>query len=627
MLLGPAPVLGAVAGSPALSINLAENELTPGTDEQLQFTLSNEGNMETGSVAEPDMNSRVTTARGIDVTMAADDAPIQIRTEKRTLGSLPSGKSAPVAFAVSVPADASPGTYDVSVDVAYTYTSYISEKSGSFTERTERDNFKLSVDVQERAAFDVVSSSDDVRIGESGTVTVTLQNVGTAAAHDATVALESRNGVLSVGGQRRGTRFVGEWEPGENRTVSFDVAAARSAQRQRYAFDVGVNYDDADDHPQQSKPTAIGVVPQTRQFTVVETDEDLHVGDTGTVDVTLRNDGEAAVHGATVRLDSPNTGLRVQGAASGERFVGEWEAGENRTASFDVGVAKNASPHRYALHTTVNFVDDSGDELTSRPLSLGVTPAARSLELTGGGGTLEVGRENEVTGSIRNDGPGTVHDAVVVLSTAGSGVSPQQPEYALGTLEAGTRRNFSFTVPVSDDTEPGQRQFTYRVRYQNADGDEQVSGALNAQATLGDSPKRFGVRVNRSEIEPGSTGEVSLLVTNNGTEAVRNVDVRAFTEAPLSFTDDRAFVSALEPGETAEVSMQLQADDDAIPKSYPISVDFQYQTSDGETKLSDTHRLGVSLVESAGGTNVTVGFAGIASMLTLAVFGIGWYRR
>jgi hypothetical protein len=81
----------------------------------------------------------------------------------------------------------------------------------------------------------------------------------------------------------------------------------------------------------------------------------------------------------------------------------------------------------------------------------------------------------------------------------------------------------------------------------------------------------------------------------------------------------------LDPGESKTVRFSIGASGGALAKNYPVSVDFQYDEPDGDTKLSDTYRLAVAVeeTEESGPPLVLVG----ALVLTVLVGGAILYRQ
>ena len=72
-------------------------------------------------------------------------------------------------------------------------------------------------------------------------------------------------------------------------------------------------------------------------------------------------------------------------------------------------------------------------------------------------------------------------------------------------------------------------------------------------------------------------------------------------ETLLTSSDDEAFIDRLESGETETITFAISAGGSALSKSYPVSLDFQYDDADGDTLLSDTYQVPVTVEEPEGG--------------------------
>jgi hypothetical protein len=139
----------------------------------------------------------------------------------------------------------------------------------------------------------------------------------------------------------------------------------------------------------------------------------------------------------------------------------------------------------------------------------------------------------------------------------------------------------------------------------------------------------FEVETDASVGAGGST-RFEVRLTNNGDEPVTDVSAKLFADDPISVSDDEAFVDEIGPGETATVTFSIDAAGSATPKVYPVSLDFQYDEPDGDTKLSDTYRVPVEVTESQGGGGILsllLGPGGVGLGLVLIVGGIAALRR
>ncbi|MBX0294287.1 COG1361 S-layer family protein [Haloarcula nitratireducens] len=561
--------------------------------------------------------------------------------------------------------------------------------------------------------FRVTNAESDVQVGEDGTVALTLRYTGEEELTDAVVQLQSVSGDLTVGagGGVNGSRAVGQWDPGERRTVRFQVAAPNDTAPQDYPFDVRVTYEDEDGDRQRSEAISLAIrpapeqsfsvsgvsgalevgaesdltgrvvndgprdvenvvveirstteslapreteyavgnlsegefsrfrlpvvvpedaaaIPKQAQFVVryttadgdrratdplsstlsvagetdtvrvVDLNESVRAGEDGNVTVTLENAGEEAIRQVRVSLRSQSGELQVQDSANASRFVDELAPDERRTVSYQVTAPEDGGGQRYPLRLRATYEDETGDSQPAESTLLGVTAAPEQSFAVGNvSGTLRVGSEGTLLATVTNRGPTTVTDAVVRLSAGSENVVIRENESPVGRLAPEEAATVSFPVEVLDETEPGDRRVSFVVEYRNRDRENRESDSLPGVVGVADRRPVFGVTTGNAAIEAGDTELITLNVTNNADVPVANVDARVFVDDPLSTDDEQAFVDRLEPNETVRLTFAISATESATLKDYPLLVDFQYDEPDEETKLSDTYRVAVGIVE------------------------------
>jgi len=624
----PGVVVADVIGSPDLAVTLEEDSVVPGEETDMELTVTNSGDLRDGSNTNQKLNDRVTTARGLTVTVEDSDVPVNFDSETRVVGRLPEGQTT-LAYPMTVDEDADPGTYTIPVEAEYQYTRIIKEGRDEGTQLTlDKDReFEITIEIEEDARLEVLDVSSKARVGSTGTVAVTVENAGTETAGDAALTLESRNAELSFGGSTTATRQIGEWDPGETRTVEYRVAADRTAGPQPYAFDATAEYEDSDGRARTSQTRTLAITPQEEQtFAVESVDSTVAVGDSGTVTVEMRNEGPIPVTDASVELASTTPALTFSGSQSASRFAGTWEPGETRTVEYDVTATDDADTRTYALDATVSYQDGEGDTETAPSRSLGVEPdPEQSFDIEGVTSTLRVGGEGTIEGRVVNTGNVDVRNAVVVFETDKRNVTPLETEAPVGNLAAGESASFSLPVEISESGEAGTKQYSMTVQYRNDDGDLRTSDTLDVPADVGPDARQFGLEVDGATVSPGSGTTLEVTVTNTGDVRFTDISANMFADSPISVTDDEAFVGALDPGESKTVRFSIGASGGALAKNYPVSVDFQYDEPDGDTKLSDTYRLAVAVeeTEESGPPLVLVG----ALVLTVLVGGAILYRQ
>ncbi|ESP89941.1 sialidase-1 [Candidatus Halobonum tyrrellensis G22] len=521
MLLVPGVALAGYTGSPDIEVFAPDNTLEPGAETTLAVQLTNAGdsrqvNFRSGAPSTPsaDQQAQVTTARDLSVELESGSAPVDVKTNEIALGALQDGGVTDAEFRVSVHEDAEPGEYRLPIDISYRHVESV-DYTGEVLDRDDvTEDEYVTIEITDSARFEIVNITTDAQVGGTGPVALTMENVGSAEASDATVTLQSMSGDVTFGQSASTSRYVGNWSADGRQTVRVQAAVASGALTEPYAVQASVQYDDEDGVTTESQPLSTGIVPEPEQEFSLDADES----------------------------------------------------------------------------------------------------------------TLRVGREGNLSGSITNRGPSTAHDAVVVFSPSSQNVNAQETEFSLGTLEAGESAEFSVPVEVSQNSEPGQRQFAFQVQYLDSDDDQRQSSQLNVQADVQPQRDRFDVRLENETLEAGQTRTVTLLVTNNGEETLRNIDARAFTDNDLSLPSDTAFARQIGPGETTELVFELGAGADAIPdRTYSFNVDFQYETG-GETQLSDTYSVPVDVTEPTDSGGLPWGIIGVVLVVVALVGGALWYR-
>ncbi|PSP63678.1 hypothetical protein BRC77_06070, partial [Halobacteriales archaeon QH_8_64_26] len=326
---------------------------------------------------------------------------------------------------------------------------------------------------------------------------------------------------------------------------------------------------------------------------------------------------------STVSLRSLSADLSLGPAANATQFVGDWDEGERRTVAFEVTASNRTERRSYPFQTSVSYTDTGNQRTQDGPYTIGVQPL-REQAFTLGNATsnLSVGDEGTTSTTVVNEGPQPIRNAVVRLTTSNQDITVQQEEIAIGTLEAGETANVSFPVEVSDNAQPGTQQFSFVVEYDNQAGNPRESDTLDAQIEIEPEEDPFSVGQRALQLQdenasgneteddpltPGGTKTVTVPITNNRDVTLRNIEAQAFTDDPLSLANDQAFISELGPGETANITFEVSASGDARLGTYPLSLDFQYETPDGDTRLSDTYDVPVRVEEAEGGILSSLG--------------------
>jgi hypothetical protein len=576
----------------------------------------------------------LTTARNVEVRVDDEDIPVSVTQNTQSVGAVKDGSERRVEYRAFVSQNADPGTYDLPVEIEYTYTNRMSKQDensdGDFDHKRVTKHFEVPITVEDVAKFKVVDTESNARVGTTGNVKVTLRNVGTEIAKNAEVSLTTKSSSVTFGESESATRFVGDWETSQNKTVTYRVRTSPDADRQRFAFDARVNFNDKKGARRVGDTLTLGIMPQAKQsFDVESTAGDLNVGTTSTMQVTLENEGPGVAHDATVKVESSSSDVRFGRSGAATRYVGEWTPGTQKTISLATTISNSADTTRYALKATVSYADSEGDSERSTPVSFGITPDNdKRFEVSNVTSNLQAGKEGKISGTITNTGNETTKNTVLVFATNATTVTPLEHKRSVGDLSPGASASFTFPVEMSASVQAGGKQFAFRPQFETEAGKQRRGAKIVTRQVVGAGESPFAVELETDAVPKGKQSAIAVNVTNTGESTLENVAVKAFADDPITIDDSESFVDALAPGEAAQVKYSISTSKSAIEKDYPISFDVQYDDDNGDRLLAKTHHASVT-VGTTGGlslaslTSLTGGIGGlVAIVVAIGVSGL-----
>ena len=473
-----------------------------------------------------------------------------------------------------------------------------------------------------------ITNDGELAYGPSNlrSVVTTARNVRVKAKADGPLIVES--GKIAIGS-------VAISRPSE---ATFTVRVPEGIDPGKYDLKLDVEYSytahqstfTQDEQRSQDLSVELKVFENAR-FEIVEATTDAQVGDTGTLEATIKNTGSETARDINVALESQSAGLSFgSGTASDSSRLGELEPNETGTVTYDVGFAPNTPIREYVLDGTVSFETPDGLQRVDDGPTTSVSPVAeQQFSIRDIESDLYVGESGHIRGTVTNQGPLAARNVVVKYAGQSPNIVPLEDSVAVGTLEAGASGEFRLPIEVSSEAEAITRSANIVVQYRDADFDSKAYRELELLFDVSPKRDRFDVAVTNRTIETGGTRTLSVDVTNNLNETVSDVEARMFADDPMSTGDtDTGYVQSIDPGETVTMQFDLAASGSATPGStYPISFDFRYDDSDGDSQLSNTIRAPVDVTESSD-DGFSLPFIGGSLLTALAALGgIVWYRR
>jgi hypothetical protein len=474
-------------------------------------------------------------------------------------------------------------------------------------------------------ALQISNAGDmDLGTGQTREIVTTARNVRVSATADDT-PLTVETGTLAIGS-------VTENRPGE---ATVAVSVPENVEQGTYEIDVELEYSHTFQQDggvtidrEETVDAEVEVeISDDARFEIVNVTTDARIGGEGTLEAEIENVGADDARDATVVFESASTGLAFGDRASDAARIDELAPGETTTVTYDVAFAPGAPVREYALRGSVQFETSEGLQRVDDSVSAGVVPGPEQrFSVANVDSDLHVGEEGEITGTVTNDGPDEARNVVVQFAGGSENVIPIERSVAVGTLAPGESGEFRLPIEIGEEAKAIDRTADIAVQYRNAEFEARVYQDVELVYEVQPDRKQFELAVEDREIEAGGQRSLEVTVTNNLDEPVENVEARLFADSPLDSGDDEGFVAELEPGESTTLTFDLTASGSATAKTYPVSFDFRYDDANGNSQLSDTTRIPITVVEGEGGFPIGLGLGVLAVIVVIGV-GVYAYRR
>lgn len=361
-----------MAGSPELSAAVAGmNEFSPGGEAVISVRLQNEGLNEfkfvqSGIVDREDLPN---TAKMVTVDLSPGDSPVIVKSDPQMIGDLRGGTSTLVNFNVKIPRNATAGTYELPLNVQYTYL-WNAEQYGTdsiqYLYREKNETLSVPVRIKPELQFSVVSSeSANLNAGMEGYVHLTIMNTGQEEGKNAILKI-SRNGNSLVIPTDSST-YIGDFPAGATFPASFKVSVSEDAVNKSYPLDVSINYENCEGDVVDTDLVTIGIpVGNKVEFSVGGDPVRIAPGQKKVIAVVYTNTGDVAVESAQARISAVDPFTSSDDTA----FLGTVAPGESKEASFEIAVDGSATEKEYGLDSEVRFRDALGNSIISDPVKV-----------------------------------------------------------------------------------------------------------------------------------------------------------------------------------------------------------------------------------------------------------------
>ena len=317
-------------------------------------------------------------------------------------------------------------------------------------------------------------------------------------------------------------------------------------------------------------------------------------------------------------------GLAVSGAPKGwtanlrggGNIVNAVFAGGTTAATVDLSVTvpQDATPGSQTL--TVTATADQG----TRALPIEVTvlgDTGGAITLTSDFPQLSGAPTSTFSYSLTLANTGTQKQTYTLQGQGPDGwtvsVHPSSNGQALtDTVDGGATDTLSGTAQPPSTVTAG----SYPIQVTVASGSQSATTNLEADVTGAPAVTLSTPnQVLNAQVTAGSTGTVSLVVTNSGSTVLQNVAVTASAPTGWTTTFAPTTIDTIQPGSAATVDATLQPSSDALAGDYDVTFTVTAGTATANVDIRTTVQ-----------TSPLWGFIGLA-LIVIVIVGLGWVFR
>ncbi len=317
-------------------------------------------------------------------------------------------------------------------------------------------------------------------------------------------------------------------------------------------------------------------------------------------------------------------GLAVSGAPKGwtanlrggGNIVNAVFAGGTTAASVDLSVTvpQDATPGSQTL--TVTATADQG----TRTLPIEVTvlgDTGGAITLTSDFPQISGTPSSTFSYSLTLANTGTQKQTYTLQGQGPDGwtisVHPSSNGQALtDTVDGGATDTLSVTAQPPSAVTAG----SYPIQVTVASGAQSATTNLEADVTGAPAVTLSTPnQVLNAQVTAGSTGTVSLVVTNTGSTVLQNVSVTASAPTGWTTTFAPTTINTIQPGRAASVTATLKPSSDALAGDYDVTFTVSAGTASANVDIRTTVQ-----------TSPLWGFIGLA-LIVLVIVGLGWVFR
>jgi hypothetical protein len=198
---------------------------------------------------------------------------------------------------------------------------------------------------------------------------------------------------------------------------------------------------------------------------------------------------------------------------------------------------------------------------------------------------------------LKNTGHVNAASAVVKIARNGnSPVIPTDSSIYIGDFPIDGTVDTQFKVSVSREAGDQSYPLDVFLVYEDESG-EQLTSKVTTIGVPVKGKISFVVITDPDPITAGAKQVIEVTYQNTGSGTAYSAQSRISAVDPFTSNDDTAFLGDLAPGQTAVARYEVSADKSATPKEYGLDSEIRYRDGLGNSQISDTMKVKVTVQE------------------------------
>lgn len=430
---------------------------------------------------------------------------------------------------------------------------------------------------------------------------------------------------------------IGTISANGERTINLTVAADRTAATKTYAINIkfqflnndGVSYDSTSTIYFKIKNASGVPVFNFQNYKLNPTT--LNAGDSSVLTFELFNKGPLNLYNAVVSLENLDpAGVGVNGTNQ-KKFSKIW-AGTKETLSFNLTTNSAMEDGSYPVTVKVVFNDENGTEHTyeekyfvSVGAGSGKNADLRIENVKEPGGTFGVNQNFDFSFTVKNYGDAVAENIRISAAEYGEGgniVPKSNSTFSLKELQPGKSADYTFTFAPTGNASTRNYTVEFKLEYKMGGKDYTVTQYAGANVSNPEKDKEEDgdkkeskpkIIVSDYKCDPvivmaGENFDLTMTFLNTHVEkAVKNVKMYLTMIEETSSENEKSgnvftpvdssntfYYDSIAPKGTVSKTMTLYTVPSAQPKTYTLTVNFEYEDESGN-EYTATELLGINV--------------------------------